>query len=100
MFRFGSFSIKNGAFLATVSSDDNSFECHLRLNQLASAQFVCKPVDERSLHIIRLLSNEGKSLLSIILHADQTGEYEDGAVEFWEKLRSKFGDVVPLTDDA
>jgi len=50
------------------------------------------------MYIIRLLSNEGDSLLSAILHAED-GSYEEGAVDFWEGLRDRFGDSVALELD-
>ena len=68
--------------LATVSNEDNSFECHVRCNEIAEAQFIEKP-GEKTMYIIRLLSDGGDSLLSAILHAED-GEYEEGAVDFWQ----------------
>ncbi|EOD29843.1 hypothetical protein EMIHUDRAFT_233398 [Emiliania huxleyi CCMP1516] len=84
--------------LATVSVGD-SFECHVRLKEVASASFVSKEKpDGKALHIVRLLDKEGGPLLSAILHAGPDG-YEDGAVSFFERLREKFGATVDITDD-
>ena len=84
--------------LATVSVGD-SFECHVRLKEVASASFVSKEKpDGKALHIVRLLDKEGESLLSAILHEGPDG-YEDGAVSFYERLREKFGATVDITDD-
>ena len=77
--------------LATVSNDDNSFECHIRLAQVKSAQFATKDSGERVLHIVRLLGEDGKSLLSAILHPED-GEVDPGAIEFWTSLKNRFGE--------
>lgn len=53
--------------------------CLVRCNELKAAQFHQKG----DKYIIRFLSDTDTVLLSAILHADQ-GEYEEGAVEFWE----------------
>jgi len=86
--------------LATVSNEDNSFECHVRCNEISTAQFVCKDnAESKPMYITRLLSEKGDSLLSAILHAED-GEYEEGAVEFWQGLRERFGDTVALTAES
>ncbi|KAL1507196.1 hypothetical protein AB1Y20_008046 [Prymnesium parvum] len=98
--------------LATVSNEDNSFECHIRCNEMKSAQFVHKSggADAKPMYIIRFLSGNGDSLLSAILHADD-GAYEEGAVDFWQEyrkgrrmfvcsgLRDRFGESVQLSMD-
>lgn len=49
---------------------------------------------------MRLQGAEGNSLLSAILAPEQPGEsVEAGAIEFWESLRTRFGDEVNLEDD-
>lgn len=84
--------------LLTVSNDDNSFECHIRLDQIKGATFAKKEAGPRgTLHIVRLLSAEKKSLLSAILHPETPGgEVEEDAVKFWDSLRAKFGDELDL----
>ena len=86
----------NDKGLATVSNDDKSFECHVRLGEVKSAVFAKKESGAKTLHIIRLLNDEKTSLLSAILHADEDGKVEEGAVEWWEALRKRFGDEVTL----
>ena len=86
--------------LATVSNDDNSFECHIRLEKVKTAQFARKETaDGRTLHVVRLLSADADMLLSAILHPEVDGEVDEGAIEFWESLRSRFGDDVELVAD-
>ena len=88
---FDNFREKEG--LATVSNDDNSFECHIRLAQVKSAQFAKKDTGEKVLHIIRLLGAEEKPLLSAILHPEDGDEVDAGAIEFYDSLRARFGDT-------
>lgn len=86
--------------LATVSNDDNSFECHVKTSQVKAAAFLKKDSGPKTLHIVRLLGEDKSSLLSAILHADaETGKVEEGAVEWWEALRKRFGDEVALLPD-
>ena len=89
---------KNG--LATVSSDDNSFECHVRLAEVRKAQFDKKEKEEKTLHIVRLLGEDDKSLLSAILTGEDGAPVEADAIKFWEKLRECFGDKVDLLPEA
>ena len=85
--------------IITVSNDDNSFECHLRIGEVRSAAFAKKEAGPRgTLHIIRLLGEGEKPLLSAILHPETPGgEVEEDAITFWESLRKKFGDKVELS---
>jgi len=86
--------------LATVSNDDNSFECHIRLNEVRSAQFATKDTpDGRTLRIVRLLGEERAPLLSAILHPDEGEEVDESAIKYWEGLRERFGDDVELALD-
>ena len=85
--------------LATVSNEDKSFECHIKTSQVKAAAFAQKASGARTLHIIRLLGEDKSSLLSLILHAGADGEVEDGAVEWWQALRTRFGDEVALLED-
>ena len=79
--------------LATVSNDDNSFECHIRLAHVKRAQFAKKTTGEKQLHIIRLIGEDDKSLLSAILHPEgECDEVDAGAIDFYDSLRARFGD--------
>jgi len=90
---------KNG--LATVSSDDNSFECHVRLGEVRSAQFATKAKGpDETLHIVRLLGKDSKSLLSAILTGEDGAPVEDDSIQFFDSLRERFGDEVELAADA
>ena len=65
--------------------------------QVKSAVFAIKENADRTLHIIRLRDADGKSLLSAILHPEEPGgQVEEGAIQFWEKLRERLGDEVEL----
>jgi len=82
--------------LATVSTE-TGFECHVRLSQVEKATFVAKESADKTLHIVRLIGSEGKSLLSAILSPEEPGEeIESGAIEYWSKLKERFGEEVQL----
>ena len=82
--------------LATVSTD-TGFECHIRLGEVKKAAFATKDGKDKTMHIIRLLGEEDKSLLSVILSPETPGEsVDEGAIEYWTKLRARFGDTVEL----
>ena len=85
-----------------VSNDDNTFECHVKLSQVRSAQFAVKETPDKTMRIVRLLDADGSSLLSAILHYDDAEDAEDaeGAVQFYERLRERFGDNFSLAPDA
>jgi len=87
--------------LATVSNDNKSFECHLRLDQIRGAQFARKEKEDTTLHIIRLLDGYpgGKPMLSAILHPEEGDVVDEGAVQFWDSLRQRFGDELELVPD-
>ena len=88
------------AGLVTVSNDDNSFECHVRLDEVKSAQFAKKEAATgRLMHIVRLLGEDKTPLLSAILHPEEGEEVDEGAIEFWDNLRKRFGDDVDLVRD-
>ena len=79
-------------------ADDNSFECHVRLDKVRSAEFATKASEGKNklLHIIRLKDEQQQTLLSAILAGENGGEVEDGAIEFWNSLRDRFGEKVQL----
>ena len=82
--------------LATVSIGD-SFECHVRMSEVRSAAFVAKQSPTgKDLYIVRLLDAQDGSLLSAILHPGTDG-FEEGAVEFYKRLRERFGENVEIT---
>mmetsp|Transcript_37652 Transcript_37652/g.75341 ORF Transcript_37652/g.75341 Transcript_37652/m.75341 type:complete len:179 (-) Transcript_37652:166-702(-) len=89
----------NDKGLATVSNDDNSFECHIRLNEVRSAQFARKETANKTMHIVRLLGDDQKPLLSAILHPEDGDDVDEGAIEFWESLRNRFGEDVALVNE-
>ena len=86
----------NDKGLATVSTD-TGFECHIKLAEVKRATFAKKDSGDKTLHIVRLLGGEGQSLLSAILSPETPGEeVEEGAVEYYERLRARFGDELEL----
>jgi len=86
----------NDKGLATVSTD-TGFECHIRLAEVKKAAFATKDSGGKVLHIVRLLGEEGQSLLSAILSPETPGEeVDEGAIEYWSKLRDRFGEQLEL----
>ena len=52
--------------------------------------FLTKDSGDKTLHIVRLLGAQKKSLLSAILSPETPGEeVEDDAIEYWSKLRER-----------
>merc|ERR1712070_1295044 len=82
--------------LATVSTDDNAFECHIRTGLVRKAQFARKETPDKVLRIVRLLGEDGKSLLSAILAGEDGGAVEAGSIQLWNSLRERFGEEVEL----
>ena len=80
--------------LATVSLDDEGFECHIRCERVREAAFVEKESADGTLYIVRLLGDQGESLLSVILNSKSA---EEGSTDFWKSLRDRFGANVPLS---
>ncbi|KAG5175022.1 hypothetical protein JKP88DRAFT_229445 [Tribonema minus] len=77
---------------ATLSGDDEGFECHLNIDRVNGITMLTKPAKDAShdLYITRFVDAEGKTVLSAMLQAEG-GQYEEGAVAYWTKLREAFG---------
>lgn len=54
--------------LATVSTENPCFECHLRINKIAKVKNVIVTKFDKKLFISRFLSGDDTTLLSVILH--------------------------------
>lgn len=86
--------------LATVSSDEPLFECHIRLAEVNEVKMVTvtRPLpggggEGRTLYVTRFLSSSGETLLSSILHGNDH-------VSSWNDLKRKFcseGDAFKLS---
>ncbi|CAM9569298.1 unnamed protein product [Choristocarpus tenellus] len=103
-------SVKEGAILECVGSFENfrssdqskgryltvsnesGFECHINTDKVKSISMVTKPSkDEKyELYITRLYDAKGDVILAALIHGVD-GVYEEGAVEYWKKLRDVFG---------
>ena len=58
--------------LATVSTADPAFECHVFLEEIHAIRFLTVTKFERELRITRFLGADDKTLLSVILAPDST----------------------------
>ena len=65
--------------LATVSTADPPFECHVFLDEVHGVRFLIVTKFERELRITRFLAADEKTLLSVILAPDST----DAEVQTW-----------------
>ena len=46
----------------------------------------------KTLYITRFLGEKGESIMSAMLHrSPESDAYEEGSVQYWEKLRDSFG---------
>jgi len=76
--------------LATLSTDDPCFECHIRLAECKSATHAVVEKQGRTLRVVRFLAEDGKTAhLSAILH----GEDDKGKRQF-EALQEKYGEKI------
>jgi hypothetical protein len=86
-----------GENLLTVSSDDASFEYHLRISQVASIAIIEKPSPVRSdriMRLVRFLNDAGQSLTSFIV-ADG-GDDTERAEQLFQELSVKYGNELML----
>ena len=83
---------KSGETLITLSSHEiPGFECHIRAGKVRSITNAEVSKFDKKLRITRLIGEDDKNLLSIILsESDQNG------VKAWESTRKKFGDAFSL----
>jgi len=78
--------------LASLVSDDKTFECHIYLDEIKRIEMVTKDhkSGERLMYITRLFNKDEKPILTGLLQ--YSGKYEEGSVEWWLKLREIFGE--------
>jgi len=77
--------------LATLSSDNPIFECHIRLSQVKVIKMIevskALPTGaNKLLYVVRFLSAEGETLLSSILHGVEGREN----ITSWTSLKEKY----------
>ena len=69
--------------LATVSTEQPNFECHIRMNEIKEIRMVEVNRGGKDMYISRFIDAQGSTVLSSILHGEQyIGE--------WKSLKSKF----------
>lgn len=79
-------SPKTGNLILTMASEDQSFEFHVKLEQVYKISFVERQVPDKVLRIIRLTNEKEESMCSLIL-ADNS---EDAAA-FFQSLVTQYG---------
>ncbi|EFJ41219.1 hypothetical protein VOLCADRAFT_98770 [Volvox carteri f. nagariensis] len=81
--------------LATIASDDKSFECHITLSKVKEVKFAKSKAKsgEYDIYATRFLGPDGKVLMSCLLHGNQ-GVYDPSAVAAWTSLATKYGETV------
>ena len=79
--------------LATLSTDDPCFECHIRLTEIKHINMIetKKKIgdEERLIRVARFLGGDGTSLLSAILHGETH-------INQWIEIRKKYGDSIAV----
>ncbi|GIL82832.1 hypothetical protein Vretimale_8197 [Volvox reticuliferus] len=87
--------VPNRGVLATVASEDKSFECHITLSKVREVKFVKSKAKsgEYDIYATRFLGADSKVLMSCLLHGQQ-GQYDPAAVEAWTNLATKYGESV------
>jgi putative heme iron utilization protein len=84
-------SPKTGDTLITLSSEDQSFEFHLKTAEVSKVALTEKETGDKVMRIIRFLNNVGAPMCSLILRDDS-----EKAVEWYNELRSTYGQDVQL----
>lgn len=86
-----SISPKTGEKLVTLASDDQSFEFHVKVDQVKKIVFAetkkATDTGEKILRICRLLNEAGGSICSLIL-----GETSEESIAWFSELKSKYDD--------
>lgn len=81
-----------GQHLVTFASEDASFEFHVKIGQVSKVAMVEKVVsDIKTLRIMRMINDEGKSICSLIL-VNQSSE----AAEWYQSMMEKYGPETKL----
>jgi len=85
-----SVSPKSGERLVTLASEDQSFEFHVKVDQVEKIVFAetKRPIEggEKVLRICRLMNGEGGSICSLILV-----DKGDEAVQWYDGMKERFG---------
>ena len=77
---------KTGDLILTMASEDQSFEFHVKIQQVHKIVLVEREVPGKTIRIIRMTNAEEQSMCSLIL-----GEYSDEAAAFFQGLVTKYG---------
>ncbi len=83
-------SPKTGGKLVTLASEDQSFEFHVKVDQVDKVVFVqsARPAEggeEKILRICRLMDKEGGSICSLILN-----EYGQAAIDWFSEMEARY----------
>jgi hypothetical protein len=87
------------AKLLTMSSEDASFEYHLRLAQVASIVIVEKPspaIDGRMMRLVRLLDDGGQSMTSLIVAPGDIDNQQELSEHLFRDLVDNYGSELKL----
>ena len=91
------FSIPGKGDYFTLASIDKTFECHLNSSKVSTVTISTEKakVGAHDIHVIRFLSENDDIILSCMLMWDPSqgpGNYLQGAIEEFEKLKQKYGE--------
>lgn len=82
-------SPKTGERLVTFSSEDKSFEFHLKIDQVAKISLTSRTrPDQSEMRIVRMINKDSAPICSLILQGEDTA--------WWMKLQHDFGDDISL----
>ena len=76
---------------STTLGEMSPFECHVKAESVHSVEMVNVQKGSKELHIIRLKSEAGTTLLSSLLHAGRDGLYAVGAVARFAAMQQLWG---------
>lgn len=80
-----------GSNLLTMANDDQSFEFHVRLNQVSKIVLTTRETPLKTLRIARFLNSQGDSICSLIL-----ADASDEAIQWYRQLQETYGSDIQL----
>lgn len=96
-YSLSTFSIPGKGDYFTLANIERTFECHLNASKVSTITISTEKakVGPHQIHVVRFLSDKDDIILSAMLMWDPSqgpGNYLQGAVEEFEKMKQKYGE--------
>jgi Haem utilisation ChuX/HutX len=78
---------------ANMHTDD--FEFHLNMDKIKTVKFETGEAKRGNFttYAIRFLDDKDENAMSLFLQWGKPGEYEEGQIEAWQKLKTEYGEI-------